>query len=149
MSKKYYNKDQHNVAEVIVIGIARTLWWLIRLPFKGLRKPKAGLNNIDRNYILKKRSEIVSMLKSMNEYETKHAIMEADKLVDFLLKKKGYQGHSFADRLRAARDNTSPKLYDEVWKGHKVRNKVAHDDGDVSEKIIKEATRKLLKYIEV
>lgn len=149
MSKKYYNKDQHNVAEVIVVGVARALWWLVRLPFKGLKKRSAGLNNIDRNYVLKKRSEITEMLKSDNKYETKHAILEADKLVDFILKKKGYEGYSFADRLRAAKDYTNPRLYEEVWKGHKVRNKVAHDENDVNEKIIKEATQKLLKYVQV
>ena len=149
MSKKYYNKDQHTVAEVIVVGIARALWWLIRLPFKGLKKPKSGINNIDRNYILKKKSEVSEMLKSDNEYETKHAIMEADKLVDFLLKKKGYDGHSFADRLRAAKANIEPRLYDEVWRGHKVRNKVAHDERDINPKVIKEATQMLLKYVSI
>ncbi len=149
MAKKYYNKDDKTVAEVIVLGIVRALWWLIRLPFKGFKKPKAGVNNIDRNYILQKKSEINKMLNSENEYEIKHAILEADKLVDFLLKKKGYGGHSFSDRLRAAKEFTNPKLYEEVWKGHKVRNKIAHDEQDVKPQVIIEATEKLLKYVQV
>ena len=52
------------------------------------------------------------------------AILEADKLLDLVLKKKGYQG-SLGEKLKK-----SAKLFSNIngiWKAHKLRNAVAHE----------------------
>lgn len=70
-------------------------------------------------------------LRSVQEkiaHEPKQALIEADKLLDFALKRKGYQG-SLGDKLRAAE-----KLFssiDAVWEAHKLRNRAAHEVGFV------------------
>lgn len=54
------------------------------------------------------------------------AVINADKLVDDALKKQRYKGKTMGERLVAAqRDLTSN---DTVWYGHKLRNKLVHED---------------------
>ena len=79
--------------------------------------------------------------------ELKHAVMEADKLVDKVLRLKGYGDGTFADRLKKAEQYTDRKIYQDLWDGHKVRNRIAHDESHISENELKQAAYKLLGYI--
>lgn len=56
--------------------------------------------------------------------DSKHAVMEADKLLDQMLKKRGYQG-SLGDKLKKARPVFSDN--NAIWEAHKLRNKIAHE----------------------
>lgn len=145
----YYKKrkqDQPTVLEVIVAGIGRGLWWLVSLPFRK-RGRKAGLSVEDRNHIIRKRQEIEFLLNSSSIIELKHAVLEADKLVDFIFKKKGYRGETFADRLRSAESYIDFNIYQNIWNGHKIRNMIAHDDGNIDKSVLISAAKKLLSYI--
>lgn len=54
----------------------------------------------------------------------KHAVMEGDKLLDQMLKKRGYEG-SLGEKMKKAR-----KIFSDnngLWIAHKVRNKLAHE----------------------
>jgi hypothetical protein len=148
MNHYYKKKSQSTLLEKAALGIGRGFWWLVTLPFSK-RKRTSGLNNIDRNYIMKKRSEIEAMLKSENIHETKQAVMEADKLVDFVFRKYGYAGESFADRLRSAESSVDGETYEKLWQGHKIRNALAHDSIDIGEQEMVSAARKLLSYIKI
>jgi hypothetical protein len=54
------------------------------------------------------------------------AVIDADKLLDEALKKLHYRGKTMGERLVAAqRDITNN---DAVWYGHKLRNKIVHED---------------------
>lgn len=53
-------------------------------------------------------------------------LIEADKLLDFVLMKKGYQG-SFSEKLKQAQPLLS--YHDEVWAAHKLRNRAVHEVG--------------------
>lgn len=144
MSKRY--KYEPTMAETILRAIFKALWFLISLPFKK-GATKKGISLADRNDILVQRSKIESLLNSENEYELKHALMEADKLVDHVLKLKGYAGETFADRLRSAEQYIDSNVYQALWEGHKVRNTLAHEhDAKISKEELREATKKLLKY---
>ena len=144
-SKFKSKKQQPTFLEVVLLGIFRSLWFLVKLPFRGWQK-KAGISPEKRNEIITKRHNIESLLNSESEIELKHAVMEADKLVDYVLKIKNYSGDTFADRLRSAEKDIAPALYNEIWQGHKVRNQLAHDDINFNKPELSEATRKLLKY---
>jgi len=149
MSTNYYKKHKSNqptILEVIVTGIGRGLWWLVSLPFRK-RGRKAGLSAPDRNHIIRKRQEIESLLNSSSIIELKHAVLEADKLVDFVLKKKGYRGETFAERLRSAETHINHDIYQNIWNGHKIRNQIAHDDGQIDKNILISAAKKLLSYL--
>jgi hypothetical protein len=143
---KSYKKNQPTVLEVLVVGIFRGLWWLVTLPFKKKPKGKRGISNEDKNYVRGKRNEIERLINSDNDIEVKHAVMEADKLVDHILKLKGYAGESFADRLRAAEKFIDRNTYESLWYAHKIRNQIAHDNAEISKQSLISSTQKLLSY---
>lgn len=55
------------------------------------------------------------------------AILEADKLLDHVMRSQGARGDTMADRLRSFQNRFSNR--DSVWRAHKVRNALAHDVG--------------------
>lgn len=54
------------------------------------------------------------------------AIINADKLVDEALKLTGYKGKTMGERLVAAQRALSDN--DGAWYGHKLRNKIVHEE---------------------
>lgn len=149
MSKRYY-KNQSTFLETIVVGFFKALWFLVSLPFRGIKwsRGKTGLSVEERNYITSKRLEIEKMLSSENQIELRHAVMEADKLADYTMKQKGYMGETFADRLRSAEDSIPKNIYNDAWQGHKVRNQIAHEQElRIVNNELRDAARKLLSYL--
>jgi hypothetical protein len=69
---------------------------------------------------------ILSHLDSVRESDWKHAVMEADKLVDDSLARAGFGGATFGDRLSNIKPGTLLSL-DGVWWAHKIRNRLAHE----------------------
>ena len=55
------------------------------------------------------------------------AIMSADKLLDSALRERGIVGETLGERLKNAKPYLSN--IDSVWRAHKLRNRIAHDDG--------------------
>lgn len=55
------------------------------------------------------------------------AIMSADKLLDSALRDRGVPGETLGERLKNAKPYLSN--IDGVWRAHKLRNRIAHDDG--------------------
>lgn len=57
------------------------------------------------------------------------AIINADKLLDSAMRERGVAGNTLGERLK----NAKPYLtnIDSVWRAHKLRNRIAHDN-DVS-----------------
>lgn len=65
------------------------------------------------------------------EYDPKHAVLDADKLLDYALKAKGFSG-SLGEKLKKAGPRFSD--LDGVWSAHKLRNKLAHEIMDLKVK---------------
>ncbi|MFH1769442.1 MAG: hypothetical protein ABH833_02120 [Parcubacteria group bacterium] len=63
---------------------------------------------------------------SLQEAEWKLSIIQADKLVDEMLRTKGYEGESMGERLKSIDPNSFSSLQD-VWEAHKLRNLLVHD----------------------
>lgn len=59
----------------------------------------------------------------IRQKDMKHAILDADKLLDHALYLKGYKG-SLGSKLKKA--NPIFRKVNEVWAAHKVRNNIAH-----------------------
>ena len=70
--------------------------------------------------------EITHHAESNKEAEWKFAIIEADKLVDDILKSASYPGDSMGERLMNIEKGQLLSL-DGLWEAHKIRNKLAHD----------------------
>lgn len=66
---------------------------------------------------------------SGNPNDWKLAIIEADVMLDELLKQRGYAGNSLGERLRSISPQQLETLND-AWEAHKVRNRIAHEGQD-------------------
>ncbi|MDI9354746.1 MAG: hypothetical protein QM532_00640 [Cyanobium sp. MAG06] len=74
-------------------------------------------------------------MKEDNPVFWKIAIIEADSILESMLYDRGYSGKSMSDRLKSANFRT----IDYAWTAHKVRNKLAHNNGTVTKRQAKEA----------
>jgi hypothetical protein len=111
------------VAVVIVIGVAGLL--TRRRPVK-----------LDQEQFAVKWQELQSLCSDKKTWPL--AIINADKLVDEALKKRRYKGRTMGERLVAAQRDLSSN--DTVWFGHKMRNKLVHEDFQLrSQKDVKDA----------
>ena len=70
--------------------------------------------------------EILRHMDSAKEAEWKFAIIEADKLLDSVLRKAGFPGDMLGERLMNIQEGQLATL-DGLWEAHKVRNRLAHD----------------------
>lgn len=73
--------------------------------------------------------DMLDHISSSNPNDWKLAIIEADIILDELLKKAGYAGISLGERLRSISPNQLESL-DDAWQAHKIRNQIAHGGAD-------------------
>ncbi len=74
-------------------------------------------------------NDVFAHAESDNPNDWKLAIIEADIILDDLVKKKGFVGNSLGERLRDIQPQQLSTLND-AWEAHKVRNRIAHDGAD-------------------
>lgn len=105
-------------AAIIIIG-------LIMLVVIGttLRRPQALNKEMYRTRI----AEIERLLEGKGISATHMAIMEADKLCDQALKERGVKGQTMGERLKNGKSLMNN--IDRVWAAHKLRNRIAHENG--------------------
>lgn len=65
-------------------------------------------------------------IASNHPSDWKLAVIEADAIMDDLLKRMGYEGITMGDRLKQIEPSDFESLQD-VWKAHKLRNRIAHE----------------------
>lgn len=70
--------------------------------------------------------EIERHINSTREAEWKFAVIEADKLVDELLKSSGFLGDTMGERLMNIQPGQLTTLQG-LWEAHKIRNRLVHD----------------------
>lgn len=73
--------------------------------------------------------DALTHLDSLNPNDWKLAIIEADIILDEILKQHGYPGNSLGERLKSISPQQLASLQD-AWEAHKVRNRIAHDGAD-------------------
>jgi len=73
------------------------------------------------------RWSVIQSLMTQGGNGLRQAIMEADKLLDYVLQGQGYQGETMAERMRSA--NRQFTRRNDVWAAHKLRNALAHEVG--------------------
>ncbi len=71
-------------------------------------------------------NEIKKRMDSENFTEWRMAIIEADALLDEIIKKIGYKGENFGERLKSIEPSDFDNLQN-IWEAHKVRNQIVHD----------------------
>lgn len=69
--------------------------------------------------------EVLNKIHSINSSDWFTAVVQADAIVDDILKRMGLPGDTMAERLTAL-DPSKLKSLQDVWDAHKVRNRLAH-----------------------
>jgi hypothetical protein len=65
-------------------------------------------------------------IESINENDWRLAIIEADSILDEMVKQMGLKGEDLGERLKSVEPSDFDTL-DDAWEAHKVRNRIAHD----------------------
>jgi len=96
------------------------------------RKPK----KLDQVYYQERWQTLQKLCKDKSTWPL--AVIDADKLLDDALKRSKYKGKTMGERLVSAQRDISSN--DEVWYGHKLRNRLVHENNvSLTEKNVKEA----------
>jgi hypothetical protein len=82
------------------------------------------------NFVVFAPGELTKIWEDIEKMEPKMAIIEADKLVDVILKKAGIAGNTMAERLRKVQKLVQRPIYSGMWEAHKLRNHIVHEVGD-------------------
>jgi len=139
----------------IVKAILRGLWWLISAPFKlifgkknpGQKQTKENIS-LDRSFTQTKWQEIEELLRLGSPSNYQRAVLEADKLLDHLLKGHRAPGLTMGDRLKASKNKFSAEGYNAAWNAHKVRNEIVHNaDYPVTDFVARRAIENFQKAI--
>ena len=68
---------------------------------------------------------ILKKLDSENPSDWNLAIMQADSIVDNILKEMGLGGETMGERMKAL-DKSRLASLDDLWEAHRIRNEIAH-----------------------
>jgi hypothetical protein len=122
------NTDSTTIVTIIVVVA------LLALVFGAsfLRFRPRSLNNA---YYQKKWQEAQVLCKDKTTWPL--AIINADKLLDEVLKKRHYKGKTMGERMVSAQRMLTNN--DGAWFGHKLRNRVVHEDTKLREGDVKKA----------
>ena len=71
-------------------------------------------------------AKVLKRLETGKEADYKLAVIEADSLLNDILKKMGYKGETMAKILEQLDATILPNM-EQIWKVHKIRNNVVHD----------------------
>lgn len=111
---------------LVVVGSLLYMLYRQNHPRGGSREYSSSdlrTKSFDMELVKNKWNEISHALNSPSGI--KNGLIEADKMLDYVLQAKGYQGESMVDRLRQAQTRFSNK--EAVWQAHKLRNQIVHE----------------------
>lgn len=92
---------------------------------------KKGSKKLDVEKYRIKFLAIENQLKRDDSSSYHLCVLNADKLVDEVLRERGFRGETMGERMKAAASSFSDR--NGIWMAHKLRNQIAHDtDADVT-----------------
>lgn len=120
----------------ILESLLKAIWFVIvrlaifiSLPFRlifGKGKRPAHKVALDRDFVNTKWQEIKNLMRLGHPSNYARAVLEADKLLDHVLKSFRTPGMTMGDRLKASQNRFSAEGYNAAWQAHKVRNEIVH-----------------------
>ncbi|MBU0647902.1 hypothetical protein KJ855_01865 [Patescibacteria group bacterium] len=137
-----------NIYVAIILVIAFVLAGM-SLMMLATKKKTGGL--IDRNKYERAIKHIDGLLRANDVVKARQAVIEADKLLDAILKVR-VGGGNLGARLRNAKNIFSNSgIYNKAWEAHKLRNHLVHEiDYGVSDNSAKKAVadfKKVFKHL--
>jgi len=134
------------ILDLILLLILRGIGGDIRTGLRGIDMPIISKSKMQKNW-----KKIRQRVDSKNVSQFKVAILEADAIVDDILKKIGYAGNDMAERLEQIKPGQFDYL-EELKNIHQIRNRIVHEEDFVVDKKLTEETldmyEKVLRYLE-
>lgn len=100
---------------------------------------------VPKRKLLGQWNKIAQRINTNDESQWKLAMIEADSILDELIKSLGYKGETMGERMMKIKPGQFPYL-DDAWRVHKARNFIAHDP---SYKMSKETVMRAIKIYEL
>ncbi len=124
MKKRLNNQPsyQEKVFDALIGGVGKIVG-LVRISPKSSRPIKS----IDRLEITTRWRQIEQSHRLGGSSGLKQAVIEADNLLDKALRMK-VSGQTMGERLINAQSLISSQAYQAAWEGHKLRNRIVHQD---------------------
>lgn len=89
----------------------------------------------------------IQAMQSQGGAGLRNSLLEADKLLDYVMQAKSFRGENMGDRLKLNGDRFSD--LNGIWTAHKLRNQIAHEVAiDVVKPQVEDAVRKLGRGIQ-
>lgn len=112
---------------VLIVYLAiKTDFWTKKIYNIFVAYRKLPDSNLDHSLkVTKEWESIQKRLEVKDEANYKLAVIEADKLLDTILKKLTIPGSTMGERLKAIPVSQLPSI-DTVWQAHKLRNHLVH-----------------------
>ncbi len=121
------------IGDLLVIALSGLLLLaVITIAVKLVQNRKTPL---DTAYFAKKWHDAQKLCAKADTWPL--AIINADKLLDEALKKRRYKGKTMGERLVSAQRDFTDN--DGIWYGHKLRNRLVHEEVQLREKDVREA----------
>lgn len=95
----------------------------------GKKQPKIGFKSVDWLEVEGKLRSLDAMAASADQAMSKQVIMQADMLVDFILKQGNVPGQTMGERLKSLQNVADRSTLNMLWGVHKKRNELAHEHG--------------------
>lgn len=102
------------IAALFVVGLFA---WLALKPKNKVWKSKVTQNLID----------LEKKINSNDPLQMRSAVVDADKLLDYVLKSRGARGETMGERLKSSSRRFERNLLNQVWDAHRLRNQIVHE----------------------
>jgi len=134
---------------IIILSLAGITYLFLRLRrLRGQEYEKYKALDIEDEDAKSRQIQWAVILKHMgseNQAEWKLGILEADNILDVLLKERGYQGETLGERLKFA-ESKGLKTLNDAWEAHKARNTIVHEEA--TSPLTKRDARKIIDLYE-
>lgn len=130
---------------VLVIRYIQLLRQVVEEQLGPLRARKFRFE-INRQAILEKWQKLTQDIDQQGQDMLKLKVIEADRLLEEVLKGKGFEGPTFADCLKQAHFEGLPGV-EIAWQAHKVRNRLVHEGSKPEEKELRQALKNYEKAL--
>lgn len=112
--------------DIVLLLIQRGLSGDLRDTMLGMNLPHELVKSKQKNVLRNRWDRIKGRLESGQQSEYKIAIIEADDLIDDLIRRMNYKGENFGERLANIKPGQIENLED-LKSAHLERNKIIHD----------------------
>lgn len=89
--------------------------------------------------------KVLELSHSANLSDWRLAVIEADVMLEEVLRAAGYAGDGVGEMLKSV-DHTDMLTLDSAWEGHKIRNRIAHNGG--AYQLTERETRRVISLFE-